>query len=117
MRSVPSIQTEIQERNANTVTTVTTTRIPTKKSRKRKSTEIPTVTIGRGVATTIDGPPTIAEDSTDLVQMVTIFRLGTNTIMTRVQNMNNAQCRIENIVNNLGIIGEFNNPEKSKPYL
>ena len=83
-KSVLGIWTEIKEWSTNTVTTVTTTRIPTKKSRKRKSTEIPTVTIGRGVATTIDGPPTIAEDSTDLVQMVTIVCLGTNTIMRRV---------------------------------
>ena len=115
-RSVPGIRTEIKERSANTVTTVTTTRIPTKKSRKRKSTGIPTVTIGRGVATTIDGPPTIAEDSTDLVQMVTIVSLGTNVVMRRVQKMNNAQCRAENIINNPGITGVFSKPRKSKPY-
>ena len=111
-RSVPGIRTEIKERSANTITTVTT-RIPTK---KRKSTGIPIVTIGRVVSTTIDDPLTIAEDSTDLVQMVTIVCIGINSIMRRVWKMNNAHRRAENIMNNPGITGEFNNPGKSKLY-
>ena len=109
-KSVPGIQTRIKEWSATIIITIIATRISTTKSRRRKNTGIPTVTVGRDVVTTI------VEDSTNPAQMVTIASLGTNVVMRRVQRMNDAQSHATNIVNNLGIAGDFKKPGKSKSY-